>query len=114
MRNVFYCLLTMLLLASCQNQKSLYSWSKYETTSYDFLKNKDEKSTQKLIESYQAIIEKQEGSRKVVPPGIYADYGFILIQSGKAEQGKAMLQKEVAIYPESKVFVERILKMLDK
>ena len=74
----------------------------------------DEKSTENLIKSYQQIIKKQEGTRKTVPPGIYADYGFILLQSGKTEEGKEMLIKEISLYPESKVFIERILKMFEQ
>ena len=78
------------------------------------MKNSNEKSTQELIATYQKIIDKQNGSRGVVPPGIYADYGFILLQANKTKEGKAMLLKEVALYPESKVFIDRILTLLDK
>ncbi|HBG40375.1 MAG TPA: DUF4810 domain-containing protein [Porphyromonadaceae bacterium] len=101
-------------LASCTTQKSLYSWANYPTSSYNYLKNSDEKSTQELIETYQKIIEKQEGTRGVVPPGIYADYGFLLLTANKTEEGKALLDKEIALYPESKVFIDRILKMMEE
>jgi hypothetical protein len=104
----------VLLLASCTTQKPLYYWGKYDTTSYNYLKNSDEASLLELIETYKNIIEKQNGSRGVVPPGIYADYGFLLLQASKTEEGKAMLLKEVALYPESKVFIDRILKMIEK
>ena len=60
------------------------------------------------------IIDKQKGKRGAVPPGIYADYGFILLQANRTEEGKAMLLKEISLYPESKVFIERILKMTEK
>lgn len=102
------------MLVSCTMQKPLYSWGKYEITSYNFLKNGDEKSTQQLIKTYQNIIEKQKGSRGVVPPGVYADYGFILLQVDRTEEGKAMLLKEIALYPESKIFIDRILKIIEE
>jgi len=114
MKKIIFISFSVLLLASCTTQKPLYSWGKYEITSYNYLKNSDEKSTQELIETYQKIIEKQKGSRGVVPPGIYADYGFILLQANRTEEGKAMLLKEVSIYPESKIFIDRILKMIEK
>lgn len=114
MKKSLYILITALLLASCTMQLPLYSWGKYEVTSYNYLKNSDEKSTQELIETYQSIIEKQKGSRGVVPPGIYADYGFILLQSNKTEEGRLMLLKEVALYPESKIFIDRILKIIEE
>ena len=86
----------------------LYSWNNYDDTSYKYFKNSDEESTEQLIKTYQKLIEKQTGTRKTVPPGICADYGFILLQTGKIEEGKAMLEKEISLYPESKVFIDRI------
>ena len=38
----------------------------------------------------------------------------LLLQVGKKEQGKDMLLKEIALYPESQLFIERILKMIEK
>ncbi len=107
-------MIPIMFLASCTTQKSLYTWGHYDTTSYNYLKNADEKSIQAITEDYQRIIENQKGTRGVVPPGIYADYGFLLLQEGKKEEGKEMLMKEIALYPESKIFVERILKMIEK
>jgi len=102
------------ILASCTTQKPLYTWGNYEITSYNYLKNTDEKSIQELIENYQQVIENQKGTRGIVPPGVCADYGFILLQEGKKEEGKEMLMKEIALYPESKIFIERILKMIEE
>lgn len=104
----------VLLMTSCATQQPLYTWGNYANTSYNYLKNSDENSTQQLILTYKTIIEKQKGTRGVVPPGIYADYGFILLQANKTEEGKAMLLEEIALYPESKVFIDRILKMTEK
>ncbi|MCK9206697.1 MAG: DUF4810 domain-containing protein [Salinivirgaceae bacterium] len=114
MRKIIFLSLVFLFFASCTTQKPLYNWDKYEITSYNYLKNNDEKSAQELIVTYQKIIEKQNGTRKVVPPGIYADYGFLLLQANKTEEGKAMLLKEISLYPESKIFIDRILKMMEK
>jgi hypothetical protein len=114
MKKLLSLLIPVILLASCTVTKPLYSWHKYEISSYNYLKNNDEKSTQELIKNYEEITAKQKGSRQVVPPGIYADYGFILLQMGKNEEGNAMLEKEIALYPESKIFIDRIIKMQKK
>ncbi len=114
MKKTILIILATVLFTACSVQKPLYTWSNYTNSSYNYLKNSDEKSTQELIESYQTIIEKQKGSRGVVPPGIYADYGFLLLQANKTAEGRAMLLQEIALYPESKVFIERILKMTEK
>jgi hypothetical protein len=38
----------------------------------------------------------------------------LLIQQNKKSEGKVMLLKEVELYPESKVFVDRILKLIEE
>jgi hypothetical protein len=108
MKKTLFYLIPIVLASSCA-PKGLYSWGKYDSASYSYLKKNDEKATQELIKTYQAIIAKQKGTRKVVPPGIYADYGFILIQTGKLAEGSALLEKEMALYPESAIFIKRIL-----
>jgi hypothetical protein len=114
MKKFIFIIILLGLITSCTVQKPLYSYGKYEALSYNYLKNSDEKSTQDLIDSYKSIIEKQTGIRNVPPPGLYADYAFVLLQVGKTVEGKALLLKEVELYPESKIFIDRILKMLEK
>lgn len=113
MKKILFLMIPVVLLASCAT-KPLYSWGKYDVASYQYLKSNDEKSSEKLIKTYDKIIKKQKGSRNSVPPGIYADYGFILLQLGRVSEGNAMLEKEITLYPESKIFIDRIIKMQKK
>lgn len=114
MKKIIYTFFSAVLLTSCTANQNLYSWSNYEDASYTHLKNSTDESARELIKNYQKIIEKQKGTRQSVPPGIYADYGFILLQMNKTEEGKTMLQKEIESYPESKIFIDRILNMLEQ
>lgn len=114
MRTIIFTLTSLVLLVSCAPTKTLYSWNNYEITSYNYLKNSDEKAIQELIKTYKQIIGKQTGTRRVVPPGIYADYGFVLMQANRTNEAKTFLLKEVELYPESKQFIEKILKMIEE
>ena len=102
------------IINSCSSTKSLYSWDKYEQASYNYLKKADEKSTELILDEYKKVISTQKGIRKAVPPGIYADYGFLLIQKGNITEGVENLKKEIQFYPESKIFIDRILKLIEK
>jgi hypothetical protein len=114
MKNYIYMLVIAVALSSCGSSKKLYSWNKYEKASYNYLKKADEKSTNKIIKEYKKIINEQKGIRKSIPPGMCADYGFLLIQKGNKAEGIANLKKEIALYPESKVFIDRILKLIEE
>tara|TARA_B000000475_G_scaffold260016_1_gene243455 strand:+ start:323 stop:685 length:363 start_codon:yes stop_codon:yes gene_type:complete len=116
--SILYILL-FFLVTSCAGPKPLYTWGSkkkfnYYSASYNYLKKSDEKSINKLKESYIDIIANQKGTRKTVPPGIYADYGFLLLSLDEADKGNEMLRKEIELYPESEVFISRILNMLNE
>lgn len=105
--------LCMLSLFSCSTP-GLYTWGHYQEAAYHHTKDANEESQKILAENYVQIINHQKGTRKTVPPGIYADYGFLLLQNNKEKEGKEMLEKEMKLYPESRVFITRILKMMKK
>ena len=99
-----------LLCASCKSTQ-LYN---YQDDYYSYVKNADDKSLECLIKTYERIINKQDKDRGVVPPGIYADYGWLLANSGKLSEAKEMFAKELELYPESEIFVKSLLKRLEK
>ena len=111
MRKYIYLFIITFAFSSCSTT-GLYSWDKYQQASYNYLKKADAKSVDKIMKQYQKIIKKQKGTRKVTPPGMYADYGFFLIQRGNLKKGKINLNKEISLYPESKIFIDRILKLM--
>ena len=114
MKKYIYIFLASLALYSCSSTKGLYSFDKYQQSSYNYLKKADEKSINEIMEQYQKIITKQKGTRKVIPPGMLADYGFFLIQRCDLKKGKENLNKEISLYPESKIFIDRILNLIEK
>jgi hypothetical protein len=115
MKHIFISIFTTcLLISSCTSVSTLYSWEKYNIASYNYLKVPDEKTEIALIANYEKIINKQRGTRRAIPPGVYADYAFILLQKGEYEKGNSMLEKEIELYPESKIFIDRIINMMKK
>jgi hypothetical protein len=59
-------------------------------------------------------VEKSKTSGLLVPPGIYAEYGFVLAQEGKSEEAQVYFNLEKEKYPESKIFVDRLISTLGK
>ncbi len=101
-----------LMLASCTSTSQLYAWHNYEKTSYDYTKNPNEKTEQKLLESYQKMINRPTGARKVVAPGVYAELGYLQMQMGQKDAAVQNFKQEIELYPESTLFITKIIKSI--
>lgn len=138
--------LTVVLLSSCSSSR-LYYWgsspmldkgtTRYEELAYRSYDKQSPESICALLCLYDDLVKNPGGSRGVVPPGICAEYGYLLLLPTTAEAfekhatsrqkkhfsssnyttefpklGEEMLKKEMELYPESKKFIEPILKRL--
>ena len=102
------------LFASCSSTKTLYSWYDYEDATYQYNKKHTDELKTKMMEQYLKLTQKQKGTRKVVPPVLYAEYGYALYMGGKKEEGLNFLKQEIKLYPESETYISRIIKQLEK
>ncbi len=101
-------------LASCSTTKTLYSWYNYEDITYQYNKKQTDELKADVLKAYAKLENKQKGTRKIVPPGLNAEYGYLLYATGKHEEGLAYLKKEIELYPESEKYISRIIKQLEK
>ena len=114
MKKLFVFAVCGLALSSCQTQQSLYSWYDSEDATYTYTKRGTEESLTEAMAQYELVVKKQNGLRKVVPPGVNAEYGYLLYKAGKKEEGLTLLRAEIKAYPESEKFISRIIKQLEK
>ena len=99
--------------ASCSSNSQLYNWKGYEQAVYAYTQTPDEQNLEKLLTVYDRLLHAPGGVRMVPPPGVCADYGYLLLMNGKTDEGKALLEQETVLYPESKKFIDRILKRFE-
>ncbi|MCF0204669.1 MAG: DUF4810 domain-containing protein [Muribaculaceae bacterium] len=105
----------LLVLTSCgSSSKNLYSWKDYERATYAYTKEPSDKHEAELIATYQQMIDKPQGERKVVPPGVCAELGYIYFKKGDKVKAMHLLEKEMELYPESQVFIKRIIDAVKK
>ena len=115
MKKVFVAAVTVLALASCGTvQPDLYSWYDSEDATYQYTKRATEEKLTAAMEQYKKVINMQKGARKVVPPGVNAEYGYLLVKAGQKQEGLTLLKEEMKLYPESEKFISRIIKQLEK
>lgn len=102
-----------LILTSCGSTQ-LYSWYNYEDTTYKYSKVPDDKLQKNVLEQYERMINKQREKRRVVPPGLCAEYGYMLCKMERVSEGLEYLKKEIALYPESEVYISHVIKSFEK
>lgn len=95
-------------LTGCITSEKTFYWGEYSSTLYDLKKNPDEKTLAEHKKQLLLIIEESDKRRRNVPPGVFAEYGYMLLKEGKEQTGMEYLQKEITVYPESAVFIQRI------
>lgn len=102
-------------IGGCTHQPTaLYEYGDYSESYYADKKNMSEESTLKLQMSMeQAIQMRGESISGRVPPGIYANLGYMYLKSGNPNKAIANFQKEKSTYPESAHFMDRLIKKVD-
>lgn len=91
-----------------------YYWGTYSEALYKNKKDLTPESYQGYKNALADIVEKSKTDGLLIPPGIYAEYGFILAQEGKHEEAQVYFNLEKEKYPESKIFVDRLINTLGK
>lgn len=105
---VVIALLACLLVPACAKPPIAYYWEGYSTSLYNTKKNPGEESLREHKKVLVQIIQESNRQSLRVPPGVYGEYGYLLLQEGNDTEGMKYLDLEVQTYPESKVFMDRV------
>jgi len=107
-RAIAFVVFALAIAPGCAPTATTFYWGDYSSTLYDLKKNPGDKTLDAHTKQLLLIIAESGKRNKPVPPGVYAEYGYILLKGGKEADGMEYLDKEAALYPESVVFVQRI------
>ncbi len=105
----FSIIVIILFLTGCA--KSRYSWNGYDDKLYSYYKTPAE--SDRFMEALQEIIQESE-VEGTVPPGIYAEYGYMLYERGKFPDAVIWYSKELEKWPESRILMEKMIAMAEK
>ena len=101
-------LISALGLGACQQQTELYNWGEYETTMLAYYK--DASHIDAFEAELLALIEQSDVSGKKIGPGIFAEYGYLLLQKGDIEKSVKFFALEKKRWPESKLLMDTMIK----
>lgn len=98
-----------ILLTACATTHEKYAWGSYEHSLYVYYKNPAKADA--LSMSLEAIITGADKTKAIVAPGIYAEYGYLLLQQGKAQEAVSEFKLEEQHWPESRIFMDRMIQV---
>ncbi len=98
----------LLLLCGCATTHQRYDWGNYESSLYVYYKNPA--SAARFVQSLQDLLATANKTGRPVPPGIYAEYGYLLMQEGKSQDAITAFRQEEDNWPQSKFFMDQMMK----
>jgi len=92
-------------------EKRMYYFGDYSQTLYSLEKNQTEDSLVAHQQELEKIITESGKQNTPVPPGIYAELGFILVKNNQPKEAIPFFQAEAKQYPESSLLMKRLVQM---
>lgn len=97
------------LLTGCVSQNGpQYVWKDYSSSLYYIKKTPSEEGFKYHKDLLLTIIEESKTSNVRVPPGVYCEYGYVLLKEGKRQEAFGYFDLEEQTYPESRVFIRNL------
>jgi hypothetical protein len=96
------------MTAACAPQTK-YAWGSYESSLYQHYRTPG--NSAEFAQRLSETIGKAETSGQKVPPGVYAEYGQVLLESGNSKQATVFFEKEKVAWPESTVLMTTMIRL---
>jgi hypothetical protein len=104
--------LVAFMLSGCSSP-GMYEWGNYDQWLYENYQNP--KDDEELYIDLTALITKyertQKPSKKPMAPGLYAEYGFLLMRRYENENAVEYFIKEKTLWPEAGVFMDNMIQV---
>jgi hypothetical protein len=95
-------------VSACAAPNQFY-WGSYEDSLYSRHQHAGAKGEAGAATMLLTTIDEAQRNNMKVGPGVHADYGYLLLKQGNADGAITELQKESALYPESKPLMETMV-----
>jgi hypothetical protein len=106
---------TLVILSGCATvTEAGYYWGNYSETLYKYTENPNEVTLGAHVEELNNIIDTSREKGLRVPPGIHAELGYIKARQGNDAEAMAHYETEMSLYPESRLFLERLTAQTSK
>ena len=105
-------LAAMVVLTGCATTAhDKYNWGDYDPSLYGYYKSPAKVG--ELTAALEETIKAADGHNQPVAPGLRAEYGYLLLQQGKAPEAVSAFRAEEKQWPESKVFMDHMIQVAE-
>lgn len=106
--------LATIALAGCAAQPTMYYWGSYQALIYQSYHQPGSVPPERQIEQLERDYQQALAKHARMPPGWHAHLGVQYYKLGKVDEAVRELRTEKAEFPESAVFVDRLLANIGK
>ncbi len=93
----------------CKSTNSMYDYGEYSESYYAMVKEPTDESNAEWKTALEKIIQQSQKQALRVPPGVYANLGYIHLKNGNPEKAVEFFEKEKNLYPEAKIFMDSLI-----
>jgi hypothetical protein len=105
---ISFFIILALYLSGCAGGQRMYYWGDYSNTLYKLKKHPSEESLLSHQQALEKIISESEKNNLRVPPGVYAELGYMYFRQNKKDLAIQNFHREKALYPESALLMDRL------
>ena len=95
-----------LIAATACVPASRFEWGTYDQQLFRY--HQDAENRGDYVRALERTIERGEATNRVAP-GMYAELGFLMWEEGRYEESDSMFTREIQLFPESRIFIERFM-----
>jgi hypothetical protein len=93
------------ILTSCASHQ--YVWRDYDEDLQKYYDHPTERV--QILKALEKTIAQGEREKRVAP-GLYAEYGYLLVESGETTKGLEFFEKEKNLWSESAFFMDKVIR----
>jgi hypothetical protein len=108
MRTPALALAVALAGTGCLARSTTYHWGSYDETLYKHYK--DPLDREAWVGGLKTTILDAEQDGRRVPPGLYAELGYALLEEGQTKEAVGYFEKEKTKWPESGVLMDKMIR----
>ena len=113
-KKVLLLLLSLIIpiISGCTTNK-MYYFGDYSETLYAYEKNQNDESLIKHLQELDRVIQESKDKNLRVPPGIYAEFGYLKLKMNKPKEAVEYFNAESQLYPEGKHLMDRLINKVE-